>query len=324
MYTAEVIADSISDVGHRITTLKVIYPHAVHKDLLRHRCMNRNVESFRAQHPEAIIANLKAGYGFKPDVFASRIAGMGQGEELAEQETANRLWNAHVKHSTMIAEGFLELGIAKQQVNFLLQDLCPLTEIVTATDWSNFYALRCETKADGSPVARPEVYKTAVAIRDAIGGSSPVILRPGEMHLPMLTSKELDQLYKAIDPWQEQIYPVGPEGYWVYVSAGRCARISFGDYRWWEEVPEKSYTRAERLIQAGHMSPFEQQAKPFSENRWQLIRHLQYKIRDNYFMSQTEIDEMVRQLEYSGNLHGFVPARKNFKFEYDYGLISKL
>lgn len=322
MYTADVVADSISPEGHRITSVKVVYPHAVHKDMLRHRAHNRNVESFRAQPPEKLIEALRSGHAFMPDVFAKRTKGMGQShEEISEMESAQALWRTHIENATWVAEEFLKMGIAKQQVNFLIQDLCPLTEIITATDWSNFYALRMERRDDGTPVARPEVYKTAEAIHAAISESTPKKLGYGDHHLPMLTDDDFNEINNRL----RLGYPEGyfeVEWYWICVSAGRCARISFGDFDWRNEPREDSYRRAIRLLQSGHMSPFEQQAKPFSLARWDMVAALQNKIR-NSLLDNHERDEMCRQLEYSGNLHGWIPARKKLPNEHDYSLFTK-
>lgn len=323
MYTAEVLADSLSPEGHRLTTVKVIYPHAVHKDMLRHRCMNRNVESFRAQPPEVLIANLRNGHAFKPDVFAKRTQGMGQSiEEVQGAEVASQMWDTHVLKTCALAEEFIKMDVAKQQVNFLLQDLCPLTEIITATDWSNFYALRLELRDDGTPVARPEVYKTAKAIKDAIDASMPQELKHDRLHLPMITEEELAEIrHRRRLGYPDGYYEI--EGYWYRVSAGRCARISYGDFDWHSEPREVSYARAEKLLTAGHMSPFEQQAKPFSEKRWNALAGIQSQIAASE-LPQHEIDDMLRQSEYSGNLHGWIPARKTFAGEHDYGILKAL
>src|SRR6201993_3167042 len=250
MYTATVITDSISPEGHRITTVRVVYPHAIHKDMLRHRCQNRNVESFRAQKPEDLIANLRAGHTFKPDIFARRVKGMGQSaEEIAEAQLAEEIWDAHVEACITTADRLLKLDMAKQQVNFPLQDICPLTEIITATDWSNFIALRTELKPDGTLVARPEVYRTVMAIKEAIEASTPEQLQHGQIHLPMLTASE-----KAL---LEVPHTDSVENFWIGVSAGRCARISYGDYKWWEEdAAGVSFPRRRRLLAGGHLSPF--------------------------------------------------------------------
>lgn len=309
MYTAKVILDSISPNGDRITTLRVVYPHAVHKDLLRHRCMNRNVESFRAQPPEILIKNLKEGHAFKPEAFAARAKGMGQGEDIDEigQQAAQLIWQRHVDHCITTAEQLLELDLAKQQVNFPLQDICPLTEIITATDWGNFYALRTELNGDGTPVARPEVYLTAKAIQDAMAGSKPQELDWGKWHIPFTT-----------DLADNDTIP-----YRVAVSAGRSARISYGDYQWWEEEPELGFERAQKLLLKGHMSPTEQQAMCWKHGRWNMVRSLQRQIEAvAEVLGEPTTRDMVRQLEYSGNLRGWMPARKMFVNEYDYGLLK--
>jgi hypothetical protein len=239
---------------------------------------------------------------------------MGQSAEaISEEADARRLWERHINSTVDLAQIFLSMDIAKQQVNFLLQDLAPLTEIITATDWSNFYALRCELHPDGTPVARPEVYRTADAIRAAIEGSAPV---KRELHIPMLTEHELAPGGLSLD-------------YLVGVSAGRCAKISYGDFDWTAEDRQISYNRSRKLLSAGHMSPFEQQATAFDRQRWGVIEKLQ-EVLDNFIeigefpgLTATEITEMRRQLEYSGNLHGWVPARKMYPYEYDYSLLKQ-
>lgn len=322
MYTAEVIADSISPEGHRITTVSVVYPHGVHKDMLRHRNQNRNVASFRAQPPEDLIELLRSGHAFKPDVFATRIKGMGQGEGIDDQEKASLMWDAYVESSCRLAEGFLRMNIAKQQVNFILQDLCPLAEIITATDWSNFFALRLDTNEDGTPVARPEVYKAVEAIKDAIDSSRPVELSHGLIHLPLLTDIELGYLCDARNEIQhDSVGMKAVENQWIGVSAGRCAKWSYGAFEWWKEDTAISFARSRGLLGAGHMSPFEQQARMFSHTRWSEICSIQAAIQLGP-LPEREKAEMVHQLEYSGNMHGWIPARKDFRNEHDYGLIK--
>lgn len=312
-YDAQIIADSLSPDGVRLTTFYTVWPHAVHKDFMTHRVLGRNFESFRAQPTEKVIAAIRES-PFMPDVFAKRVAGMGQGADMDQdmQATLRRLWQEQIENACKLGDLLVENELAKQQANFLLQDFAWITGVVTATEWDNFFALRTETRADGTPIARPEVYKTAKLMRDLYEASEPTQLEPGEWHLPFVKD-ETDES-------------------WAMVSAGRCARISYGYFldaektqTLWDEEPQKGVDRAERLKGNGHMSPFEHPAQPFSADRWRLINHVKNSISTPLFdgVSQPERDQMAISLEFSGNLRGWVPVRKLIAHEDNYAELQK-
>lgn len=314
MYEAEVLADSISDAGDRLTSIAVTYPHAVHKDMLRHRAHSRVVESFRARPTELLLDELDAGGAFAPDVFAARIKGMGQGSALEREEQiiASHLWEGHVAHSIDTARRMMELGIAKQQVNFILQDLCPLVEIITATDWSNFRALRLDLDENGSPRARPEVFKTAKAICDALDGSIPDLVPEGHWHLPLVDDDELFYIRTSHVRGDELA---------AYVSAGRCARISYDKHRDPESL-DSSIRRAEKLIVSGHMSPCEQCARPFSTAEQDARAQIRDLIATQVFLTDLDRHHLIEQTHYLGNLRGWHQLRKDIENEHDYGLLQ--
>lgn len=243
MYEAKIIADSVSPDGVRLTSIQTQWPHAVHKDFMTHRAFSRNFQSFRAFPPEVLLAKLEAGEYFRPEVFGGRIKGMGVGEALGdwEQEQANSLWTAHVRHSLLIARSMLKLDIAKEQINFVIQDLCSITGLVTATDWDNFWALRAEAEN-----VRPEVAKTARLMHEAYEASEPTPIGYDEWHLPFVSEQE-----KKIIATQDCLR----------MSVGRCGRISYlthdGEYR-----PAADADLHDRLLLDHHMSPFEHQAMP--------------------------------------------------------------
>lgn len=258
-YDAKIIADSMSPDGVRLTTYYTVWPHAVHKDFMTHRALGRNFESFRAQPTEKVIAAIRES-PFMPDVFAKRIAGMGQGVDMDQdmQATIRRMWGEQIERACELGDLLVENELAKQQANFLLQDFAWITGVVTATEWDNFFALRTELKDDGTPVARPEVYKTAKLMKDLYESSEPRQLEPGEWHLPFVSDEDMER------------YHIGN---WPLVSAGRCARISYGFYlnpektqTLWDEQPEKGIERARKLQTAGHMSPFEHPCRPMTKD----------------------------------------------------------
>lgn len=313
-YTAEVLADSISPAGVRLTSIALKYPHAVHKDMLRHRNQSRVVESFRARPTELLIDALENGDAFRPEEFAERVAGMQQGDAVSDQGRANQLWDNHIENCLFTAREMGKLDIAKQQRNFVLQDLCPLVEIVTATDWDNFLALRTDVDENGRPRPRPEVYKTALAIQDALGDSDPEPLEYGQWHLPLIDPLERELIG---DKMQDGTI-ITPE-ILALISAGRCARVSYDKHRDPEPF-EKSIARAEQLQKSGHMSPFEQVARPM------VLPHDLHDIGDGILIPSSEFLGAVTKganLDpakcWAGNFRGWVQLRKTIKHEENYG-----
>lgn len=321
-YTAEVLADSVAGTGERLTSIAVVYPHAVHKDMLRHRNQSRVVESFRARPTERLIEALQGGEAFRPDEFAARAKGMGQGDALTadEQQWANELWESHVQHCLGIAESFIDekmfpSKVAKQQVNFVLQDLCPLVEIVTATDWDNYFALRLDTDEEGNPRPRPEVFKTVQAVKAALDASEPRFIDRGGWHLPLVDDDEVDAIY-------EEIRPEGaPAEFAAMVSAGRCARVSYDKHRDSESF-HASYARAMRLRESGHMSPFEQCATPFGITEQQARNELRNAIAKMDYLPTLVRDQLREQTFYCGNFRGWRSLRKGIRNEHNYGLLQ--
>jgi len=243
MYKAQVLADSVSPQGARLTSIQVTYPHAIHKDIMTHRAFSRNFQSFRAFPPEKVIKMIEED-PFIPEAFESRVVGMGQGQAIDNQDEAVELWNKHIADSIATAQAMIKLDLAKAQVNFVLQDLTWITGIITATEWQNFWDLRLawDMKAD-KPKARPEVYKIAKMMFDEYSASYPRHLSANDWHLPYGNDHAPDwDKAKAVD-------------------AARCARNSYLTHDG-EHDTLKDMGLHDSLLSDKHMSPFEHQAKP--------------------------------------------------------------
>ncbi len=266
MYDAKILQHSTSPQGVELVTFEVNYPHAVHKDVMTHRWA-RNFQSFRAVPPEVLLERLGRGEHFTPEVFGHRTKGMGQrnepieGQDAIDQDEARLIWASHVEDTLNKAERFLEMGIAKQQVNFLLQDLCFIRGIITTTlpQLHNFFGLRLALNESGDPIARPEVYKIADLMNRAWVNSNPWVINEGEWHLPLVNDQEL---YGDWDPLSEpdRIIEIDWE-FWRKVSVGRCARVSYLTHDGVRD-PMKDIALHDQLMYDGHMSPFEHQATP--------------------------------------------------------------
>lgn len=181
MYRAKILADSITPAGCRLTTFEIEYPGMVEQDLLRHRSCSFSVASTRAIPTPAYIRKVI-------DDPASLVWwGRNQPGMKAERELtgwrrwmAEKLWLWPRWFMLAIVQVLYWLGLHKQAANRLLRPWCWCPTIITATDWTNLFALRCH------PDAQPELRKVVEMMRDLYLASKPKTLRPGEWHLPLI------------------------------------------------------------------------------------------------------------------------------------------
>ncbi len=96
-------------------------------------------------------------------------AGMSASEMLSTRRSRSRkcIWLQARDDAVAHARRLLELNVHKQELNRLLEPFLWHTVIVTATQWENFFELRC------APNAQPEIRQAALGMRDAIATSQP-------------------------------------------------------------------------------------------------------------------------------------------------------
>ena len=203
MIEAKVILDSVSPVGKRITTLQLKYPRWVHGEFLTHRAFSRNSMSSRAVPVAKMIEQVRNDPAL-PIHWGKNQPGMQAAEELTGDDlgSAKYEWRNAARNAAESAEEMHWLGAHKQIVNRLLEPFQWMHTVVTATEWDNFFVLRCH------PDAQPEMQALAHAMRDAVDASTP---RPAEQHFPY--SREEDEVMSV---WRRAM-----------VSAARCARVSY-------------------------------------------------------------------------------------------------
>lgn len=143
-YKCEIVADSKNAFGDRITTFKLTYPRIVHAELMTHRMFSRNAASSRAVPISKMIESVKNNM-FIPLAVQKAHKGM-QGSEYfkGEQlEQAKQLWIESAELALQQAEKMKEFGITKQLINRILEPYQYYQVLVTATEWENFFKLRC-------------------------------------------------------------------------------------------------------------------------------------------------------------------------------------
>jgi thymidylate synthase ThyX len=283
-FDAKVLADSQSPAGHRLTTLEATFPRFVLAEFNTHRVFSRNSASSRAI-PIAKQLRRVLEDPYVPIEFGSNQPGMQAGAALsgAKRDAAEREW-LHARDDAvrrtlslvtdpdaistdddlLDALGSVEeairnraqpaewLNVHKQVANRLLEPFMWHTVIVTATEWDNFWNLRCH------PDAQPEIRLVAEQMRAATMGSEPAELGWDDWHLPLIRPEDREQAASIEDL--------------IKISAGRCARVSYLTHAGKRDL-EADVQLHDRLLESGHMSPLEHPARPLSatdltKNEW--------------------------------------------------------
>lgn len=149
-YNCEVVADSLNAFGNRITTFKLTYPRIVHAELMTHRVFSRNAASSRAIPVKKMIKFVKNNM-FTPLAIQKSHKGM-QGSDYfegVELEQAKQLWIESAELALQQAEKMEKFGITKQLINRILEPYQYYQVLVTATEWDNFFELRCPQYLQG-------------------------------------------------------------------------------------------------------------------------------------------------------------------------------
>lgn len=245
MYACKMILHSRGPSGCEIATMEVTYPLAVHWDFLRHQLFSMFEQSHSVASNRSIPTNTYLRRIIDDPAEPLRWGRNQPGMVARSEMTGWRLAVGKRVHTSVRWVAILgawimaKLGFHKEVANWHVMPSAWVTQIVTATDWTNFFALRCH------PDARAEMEQIAKMMRLCLATSKPQLLKVGEWHLPYATEFRPD----TSDPntaWR--------------VSAGRCARVSVlrqGDVRAIELEVEK----AEALKRNGHMSPFDHPAQ---------------------------------------------------------------
>lgn len=247
--TARVIAHSRARHSPDLISLQVRFPWWLLPEMNTHRVFSRNYGSTRAIPITRLIEEAIHDPAL-PEVWTSHQPGMQGGSDLTHTQVAcaeDQFFKARDAAISAVRV-MKDLNIAKQNANRLLMPFIHVEGIVTATEWDNFFALRCHPDAD------PTMRALAEAMRDAIAGSVPA---ENDMHTPYVDAAAWDWAHEAtrlsLDP--DALFKA-----LAHVSAARCARVSYLNHDGSNPDIEKDLALAERLIESKHMSPFEHQA----------------------------------------------------------------
>lgn len=253
--------DSIEYVGEEEVfdiSVSSEYHNFLANGITVHNCFSRNASSSRAVPVERTIQNILNDPWVPSDVYKN-CKGM-QGKDIVNEDDYDIFceeWQDAAFKAIEVAHKMIDNGFHKQHINRILEPFTKIKVIVTATEWSNFFDLRL------SPDADPEIQHLAKAIKmamDAVSNTYVYINAHGGRTLPYVNFDEMG----AIDDLRLL----------TLISAARCARVSYLNHDGSKPDILKDLTLAKRLIDSGHMTPFEHQC------RYSFDAGFQYNLRD--------------------------------------------
>ena len=309
-YKCEILADSLSPQGHRLITFKLTYPRIIHAELMTHRLFSRNAASSRAIPVRKMIESIKNNM-FTPLAIQKSHKGM-QGSDYfegVELEQAKQLWIESAELAIQQAEKMGKFGISKQIVNRVVEPYQYYQVLVTATEWENFFELRCpkyhydledkyfKSKKDwleyykktcigdvnsdftlkeedwfdiNKSQAEIHIQKIAEMMWDCYNESKPKTLQAGQWHIPYG-----DNIDHARLPYWEEFVPNANniDLSLIKIATARAARIS---YTTLGDNPKIDYEADiklhDRLLESKHLSCFEHCARVMSDEEYQNFR----------------------------------------------------
>lgn len=281
---ARVVADSITEEGHRLTTFEATCWRPVLAEQNTHCVLSRNSASSRAI-PVAKMLDRYDGDFASPLVWPSEKPGMQGGSDLTGDDLtdAQGLWGKLRWSTSQVIRDYVDehpeaaSRLHKSMLNRWLEPGLWQTQIISATQWDGYFWQRCHKDAE------PHIRAMAEAIRDAREASTPKLLLPGEWHLPYWADNgghESDAA-DAAELVNQGRSLVGPQDGKSYTSvtevgkrcaAARCARVSYltqaGVRDLNEDLRLYGDLTTNRVGSANppHASPLEHIATPWSEN----------------------------------------------------------
>lgn len=254
---ATVVKDSVSiDTGIHITTMQLLYPRFIHSEFMTHRVFSRNASSSRAVPTKKLIEQVRTAPAL-PEHWGQNQRGMQAKGELdgVARLAAEERWLTAAKAAADNAEAMAALGAHKQIVNRILEPFTHISVIVTATEWDNFFELRCH------PDAQPEIRILAEQMRRAMVSSTPEPLQYYAWHLPYIDAEDMVKVSEFTDEL------VGNTHHTLVlrkISAARCARVSYLTHDGERPTIQQDLGLFDRLAGSSpmHASPLEHQAQP--------------------------------------------------------------
>lgn len=287
--SARIIADSLNEHGNRLTTFILTFPRIVLAEFNTHRMISKNSASSRAIPFDKMVKMVKED-PFIPIKWMKDHKGMQGTEYLDEQYSfeCEQRWLIARDNAVREADYLSGYGLTKQICNRLLEPFMWHTVIATGTEWENFFALRAHDDAE------IHIQELAYRMLDEYNAHSPKQLKAGEWHIPFGDKINIERI--GMIPATTGIYQEDIQEYLVKIATARCARVSYLNFEGKDDYNEDIKLH-NRLLESGHMSPFEHCAKTMTD--------VQYDELHTHFYGESRA-----QRGWCGNFRGFIQYRK--------------
>jgi len=253
-------------------------------EVMTHRMFSRNSASSRAIPIDKTIKMAQDNPAM-PIYWGKNQKGMAASEQVEDIEKAKEAWLAGRDNAVATALLMKANGIHKQITNRVLEPWLWHTVICTATEWSNFFALRDHKDA------QPEIAYLARLMKEAQNKSVPV---ERDVHLPYIRPEDTTD-FEALENYQiigdKHFYEKRPAlEFLAGISSARCARVSYLTHDGIRNIKADCELFQRLLSGSGH-------------GHWSPMEHPAFAI-----------DEMT-EMDWSGNFRGWLQYRKTFNGE---------
>lgn len=300
MIKAQIVADSIDPRKNRLTTMLITFPRFILAELNTHRMLSKNSASSRAIPFNKMVESVQNN-PFIPIAWQKEHKGM-QGSEYLQipyDQDARLLWFEARDKAILSAKDLNEYGVTKQLANRLLEPFMYHTVLISGTEFSNFFELRCP---EYQPIANTtETFKSkkdaikrfpdlknntelqwlqvnkgqaeihmmalAEAMWDVMNESTTKELKVGEWHIPFENKINLTEILVGEFDTIENVVTRNK----IKVATAMCARTSYtvvGDEK--EFTLEQQIALHDRMVNAVpfHASPMEHCSRVMTEHEY--------------------------------------------------------
>lgn len=307
-HAAKILLDSVNRYGNRLTTFEVEFPRIILAEWNTHRVFSRSSASSRAVPVKKMLERVMAD-PYIPTTWGKNQKGMTAAEEILGEDavTCELTWLRARDLMVQQTEKLMELGVHKQLANRLLEPFMWHKVINSATEYSNFFALRDDANA------HPDIQIAARLMRELYEACSPKFLTEGQWHAPYAQGN--DELGAQLRE----------------ITSGRCARVSYLTHDGASD-PAADIALHDRLLESGHMSPLEHAARPMNEEEYHVFFKQPKVLWDkslSKFIHMCDFPESNDPVDdglythFCGNFQGWVSYRKEIPYEDDYATYRK-
>ena len=316
--STQIVADSVGPKGNRITTFLLTYPRFIHGELMTHRVFSRNSASSRAIPFEKMVKMVEED-PFIPIAWQKDHKGMQGSEYITDQKIINfksGVWlqarneaihrakelngNLQRARNPFDIEELEDTGVTKQLCNRLLEPFMWHTTLVSATEFDNFFELRCPSymgegkryyswkdyikeyrefkgkeldfpTKDLLNTSQAEIHIQALAesMWDVMNESTPKKLQAGEWHIPFGDKLDEHDIFHNLkigdrNLWGIKSFRKELDKARIAIATARCARLSYMTFDGVIDY-EKDIKLHDQLLESEHYSPFEHCARAMTQ-----------------------------------------------------------